>query len=206
MTNGANINRTTDIRGTVIRKSKHGSMSSDLVSYLFKLGYKNVKIVVGSDRVKNFKKYNPDIDVIQAGEDRGSTGEGKLDSNISIINAKKIVELENVLNEPMSENPINFSGTKMRHYIKTNNTRKFVEGCAIGNMTYRDCLDMMDDVREGMGLNLLSKYNKPSKNQYISNPEKDNPGVITPMSQAYLDSQTKEDSSGFIIEGGKEKT
>ena len=160
MTDGVNINRTTDIRGRVIRKSKHGSMSNELVTYLFKLGYKNVKIVVGSDRVENFKKYNPNIDVVQAGQNRGSTGEGKLDDNISIINAEKVNDLKNVLNEPMPDNAINFSGTKMRNYVKKNNTRKFVEGCAIGNMTYRDCLDMMDDVREGMRLNLLSKYNK----------------------------------------------
>ena len=204
MTNGVNINRTTDIRGRVVRKIKHGSMSHELVKYLLKLGYKDVKIVVGSDRVENFKKYNPDIDVIQAGDDRGSIGEGKLDDSVSIINPEKIVDLESIYNEPMPDTAINFSGTKMRNYVKTNNTRKFVEGCAIGNMTYQDCLDMMDDVREGMQLNLLSKYNKSSKNQYISNPEKDKPGEIRHMSEAYLDSQTKQDASGFIITGGKQ--
>ena len=57
-----------------------------------------------------------------------------------------------------------------------------------------------------MGLNLLSKFNKKtSKNQIKVDLNEHSPGVITQMSQADLDSQTKQDASGFVIEGGKKK-
>ena len=68
-----------DIRGTFVSPHRFGSMSLDLVQYLKKLKYKEVKIVVGSDRIEAFRKYNPNIEILQAGQERGDAGKGKLD-------------------------------------------------------------------------------------------------------------------------------
>ena len=68
-----------DIRGTFVSPYRFGSMSLDLVEYLKKLKYKEVKIIVGSDRIEAFKKYNPNVEILQAGQERGDVGKGKLD-------------------------------------------------------------------------------------------------------------------------------
>ena len=207
-TTGENISRIYDKRGLSIRThQRHGNQSQAVIEHLKRVGFEEIILVVGSDRVESFTENNPGIEIIQAGDNRGITGEGKLsDSDVSLINISDGIDLNSLLIDYQPSEPVEFSGTKMRHYVKTGNTRKFVEGCAIGNMTYRDCLDMMDDVREGLRLNLLRHYNKKkTKNQIKVNPDEHSPGVITHMSQAHLDSQSKQDASGFVIEGGKKK-
>lgn len=206
-TTGENISRIHDKRGLSIRThQRHGNQSQAVIEHLKRVGFEKIILVVGSDRVESFRENNPGIEIIQAGDNRGSTGQGKLsDSDVSLINISDDIDLNSLIDYQPS-GPIEFSGTKMRHYVKTGNTRKFVEGCAIGNMTYRDCLDMMDDVREGLRLNLLSKFNRKKTKKYSKvNPDEHAPGVITHMSQAHLDSQTKQDASGFIIQGGKRR-
>ena len=84
-----------DIRGTFVSPNRFGSMSLDLVRYLKKLKYKDVKIIVGSDRIESFRKYNPNIEILQAGQERGDAGKGKLDEpahsdDIGIVSFKLI--------------------------------------------------------------------------------------------------------------------
>ena len=69
-----------DGRGTFVSPHRYGTMSLDLVQYLKKLKYSEVKIVVGSDRIDAFKKYNPGIEILQAGSERGDAGKGMLDT------------------------------------------------------------------------------------------------------------------------------
>ena len=57
----------------------------------------------------------------------------------------------------------------MREYARSGNTRKFVEGSAIGDMTYQDCLQLMQDVREGMKIEL--KLGPQTKHHIEINPQ-----------------------------------
>ena len=206
-----------DIRGTLVSSYRHGTMSLDLVSYLKKLNYSEVKLVVGSDRIDAFKKYNPDIEIIQAGEDREDAGQGKLDQHIGIIsykikrenkkkfNAPILRKLERALSDEdlvdkQPRDAVEFSGSRMREYARTGNTRKFVEGSAIGEMTYQDCLDLMQDVREGMKLEL--KLGPRTKHHIYVDPHELNRGIINKDSQVYDHAKFFEDREKFIIRGG----
>jgi len=203
-----------DIRGTLVSPHRHGTMSLDLISYLKKLNYSEVKLVVGSDRIDAFKKYNPDIEIIQAGEDREDAGQGKLDQPIGIIsyeinhenNEETLKRLERALSDEdlVDQQPrdaVEFSGSRMREYARTGNTRKFVEGSAIGEMTYQDCLDLMQDVREGMKLEL--KLGPRTKHHIDVDPEEHSIGVMRKDSQARDDTDKFHgDAQGFVLKGG----
>ena len=206
-----------DIRGTLVSPHRHGTMSLDLISYLKKLNYSEVKLVVGSDRIDAFKKYNPDIEIIQAGEDREDAGQGKLDQPIGIIsyeikhenNEETLKRLERALSDEdlVDQQPrdaVEFSGSRMREYARTGNTRKFVEGSAIGEMTYQDCLDLMQDVREGMKLEL--KLGPRTKHHIYVDPHELNRGIINKDSQVYNDTKFFKDREKFIIRGGLKRT
>ena len=216
-----------DIRGTFVSPNRFGSMSLDLVQYLKKLKYKEVKIVVGSDRIEAFRKYNPNIEILQAGQERGDAGKGKLDRPVSPtgvedlddvgivsfklikknkFNANGLQKLERMLSDEVLFDPqprpaIEISGSRMREYARTGNTRKFVEGSAIGNMTYQDCLQLMQDVREGMKLELKIR---PRILDHIEiDPHDEQRGVITRGSDAEKDSEFFNDIEKFQIRGGK---
>jgi nicotinic acid mononucleotide adenylyltransferase len=216
-----------DSRGTLVSPNRHGTMSLDLVEYLKKRKYAEVKIVVGSDRIKAFKKYNPNIDILQAGKNRNEVGEQKLDYSsddsdddaVGIIsyklikknkfNASILRRLERTLSDeelfdPQPREAVEISGTRMREYARTANTRKFVEGCAIGDMTYNDCLEMMQDVREGMDLEL--KLSPRKKHHIEIEPHDHSRGVITKSSGADKDTDFFRDREKFIIRGGQSKT
>ena len=216
-----------DSRGTLVSPNRHGTMSLDLVEYLKKRKYAEVKIVVGSDRINAFKKYNPNIDILQAGKNRKEVGEQKLDYSshddsddaVGIIsyklvkknkfNASVLRRLERTLSDeelfdPQPREAVEISGTRMREYARTADIRKFVEGCAIGDMTYNDCLEMMQDVREGMGIEL--KLSPRKKDHIEIDPHAHSRGVITKHSQADEDTKFFRDREKFIIRGGKSKT
>lgn len=216
-----------DSRGTLVSPSRHGTMSLDLVEYLKKRKYAEVKIVVGSDRINAFKKYNPNIDILQAGKNRNEVGEQKLDYSshddsddaVGIIsyklikknkfNASVLRRLERTLSDeelfdPQPREAVEISGTRMREYARTANIRKFVEGCAIGDMTYNDCLEMMQDVREGMGLEL--KLSPRKKDHIEIDPHDHSRGVITKYSQADEDTDFFRDREKFLLRGGQSKT
>ena len=216
-----------DIRGTLVSPHKHGSFSVDLVSYLKKLNYSEVKLIVGSDRIEAFRKYNPeDIEIIQAGKDRGIVGEKKLDQqsvspsdDVGVIsykiknekkkkfNASTLRRLEhslsdeNLIQDPQPRDAVEISGSRMREYARTGNTRKFVEGSAIGDMTYQDCLDLMQDVREGMKLEL--KLGPRTKHHIEVDPQEHSIGVMRKYSQARDDADKFHgDAQGFVLKGG----
>lgn len=215
-----------DNRGTFVNQNRFGSMSLDLVQYLKKLKYKEVKIVVGSDRIDAFKKYNPNIEILQAGKERGDVGKGKLDrpdspvgvEDIGIVsfklmkknkfNASGLKGFERMLSDeelfdPQPRPAEEISGSRMREYARTGNTRKFVEGSAIGNMTYQDCLQLMEDVREGMNLELKIR---PRLQSHIEIEPHELPrGVITKGSDAEKDSDFFNDIERFQLRGGKKR-
>ena len=247
-----------DVRGTLVSPRRHGSFSTDLVEYLKKLKYSEVKLIVGSDRIEAFKKYNPDIEIIQAGEDRGGVGEKKLEENMNVgkygdvgekqleqlekkdmnvgkygdveiisykmkkknnnFNAKALRRLEKRIQEeekkeekygdekedPQPRDAVEFSGSRMREYARQGNTRKFVEGSAIGDMTYKDCLNLMQDVREGMHLEL--ELGPQTKHHIYISPSEYNMGKLTKNSQAHRDTEFFRDRSKFIIQGGSKRT
>ena len=212
-----------DIRGSFVSPHRHGTMSLELVNYLKKLKYSEVKIVVGSDRIAAFKKYNPNIDILQAGEERGGVGEGKLDvvdesADIGVVSFKLLKKnkfnsavlrrLEQTLSDetlfdPQPRPAVEISGSRMREYARTNNTRKFVEGSAIGDMTYDDCLQLMQDVREGMKLELKIR---PRIMDHIEiDPHDQSRGVIKKGSHAEKDTEFFRDVEKFQLRGGKKK-
>jgi len=197
-----------DIRGKLIRSVKHGSMSLDLIAYLKKLHYSEVKIIVGSDRVEAFKKYNPDIEIIKAGDERGSVGKGdigiisySMDGWTTVVSKRSrkrklpINIMDQLITDPQSDKAIEFSGSRMRDYAKTGNTRKFVEGSSIGNMTYQDCIDLMNDVREGMQLNL--KLGPRTHSHIKVDPAEHLPGVVRENTEV-----SDEFPLGFVLNGG----
>jgi len=232
-----------DVRGTLVSPRRHGSFSTDLVEYLKKLKYSEVKLIVGSDRIEAFKKYNPDIEIIQAGEDRGGVGEKELEENMNVgkygdvgiisykmkkknnnFNATVLRRLETTLSDekriqeeekkeekygdekedPQPRDSVEFSGSRMREYARQGNTRKFVEGSAIGDMTYEDCLNLMQDVREGMHLEL--ELGPQTKHHMEIIPSEYNMGKLTKNSQAHRDTEFFRDRSKFIIQGGSKRT
>ena len=124
------------------------------------------------------------------------------------FNASGLQKLERVLSDEVLFDPqprpaVEISGSRMREYARTGNTRKFVEGSAIGDMTYQDCLQLMQDVREGMKLELKIR---PRITDHIEiDPHDEQRGVITRGSDAEKDSEFFNDIERFQIHGGKKK-
>ena len=117
-----------DIRFINTTKSECRTVPS-VFQKLFDAGYTKVIMVVGSDRVesfsKSFSRANASVTVVSAGE-------------------------RNLENET-SNDPTKMSGTKMRKAALRGDVDFFKKGVKIGSMTDEDVVELMNQVRAGLG-------------------------------------------------------
>ena len=169
--------RLLDSRVKIVRdraaKASPGSRklpSKQCLNWLRKRGFMKVTILVGSDRVEAFRKYNEELGkelfksfkIEQSGYDRGETGmqKLKLERSISDDSEKDLEELS-MLMDGLSLSPHDqkgraeeYSGTRTREAAYNGNARGFMEAVMIHNsdMTFLDSFCMMNDIRRGAGL------------------------------------------------------
>ena len=109
----------------------------DAASFLYSKGYQNLVMVVGDDRVREFKtlleKYN------------GSKGRH------GFYNFKSIQVLSAGARDPDAEGVEGISASKMRNFASENDFTSFSQGLS-KSMKNRDAKKLFLDVREGMGL------------------------------------------------------
>lgn len=145
--------------------------SKQCLNWLRNRGFTKVTILVGSDRVEAFKKYNqklgeqlfPDFKIKQSGYDRGETGMQKLERSISDGSEKELEELS-MLMDGLSLSPHDqrdraeeYSGTRTREAAYKGNARDFMEAVMImdSDMTFLDSFCMMNDIRRGSGMEAI---------------------------------------------------
>ena len=108
----------------------------DAASYLYEQGFKNLVMVVGSDRVREFKtlldKYN--------GE-KGRHG---------FYNFKNIQVVSAGARDPDAEGVEGMSASKLRAFAADNDFAGFSQG--LGSMSNKDAKKLFVDVRNGMGI------------------------------------------------------
>jgi hypothetical protein len=116
----------------------------DSASYIFEQGYKNLVMVVGSDRVREFEtllsKYN------------GKKG------NHGFYNFKSIKVISAGERDPDAEGVEGMSASKLRGYALDNNFTQFSQG--LGSMSNKDAKKLFTDVRSGMGLKKESVFSR----------------------------------------------
>ena len=160
------------------------------IEYLKRKGVNDIEILVGSDRVEIFTRYNPKFAekrgmvcaVKQAGLSRGARGSDSC--RLSAINfspkkkEKEYEALADVIDTCSTSNNScstlvdgQFSGTKIRECARTgNNLDYFAEGVKVPNsaMTNLDCYCLFYDLREAMGLEEfdIDTYNRGVSEQY----------------------------------------
>jgi len=113
----------------------------DIAVYLHDMGYKELNMVVGSDRVIEFKKL---LNTYNGQEKRH--GFYEFDS-IEVFSAGD--------RDPDSEGVTGMSASKMRAAASNNNYEEFKKGLP---RTYKNGEKLFKDVRKGMGLRESSKY------------------------------------------------
>ena len=145
--------------------------SKQCLNWLRKRGFMKVTILVGSDRVEAFRKYNQELgeklfdsfNIAQSGYDRGETGmqKLKLERSISDDSEKDLEELS-MLMDGLSLSPHDqkdraeeYSGTRTREAAYNGNAREFMESVMISDMTLLDSFCMMNDVRRGAGMEVI---------------------------------------------------
>ena len=115
------------------------NMVLELAAKIYSLGYTNVTMVVGSDRVREFdtilKKYN--------GE-RNRHG---------FYNFEKINVVSAGERDPDEEGVTGMSASKLRDYAKRGDLKNFKRGIP-GNLTDKQKNELFFDVRKGMGLSV----------------------------------------------------
>ena len=115
----------------------------DIAVYLHDMGYKELNMVVGSDRVIEFKKL---LNTYNGQEKR----HGFYDfDNIEVFSAGD--------RDPDSEGVTGMSASKMRAAASNNNYEEFKKGLP---RTFRNGEKLFKDVRKGMGLKESSKYSE----------------------------------------------
>jgi hypothetical protein len=169
--------RLLDSRVKIVRdraaKASPGSKklpSKQCLNWLRKRGFMKVTILVGSDRVEAFRKYNEELGkklfknfkIEQSGYDRGETGMQKLERSISDDSEEELAELSMFMDRlSLSLSPQDkkgraeeYSGTRTREAAYNGNARKFMEAVMIHNsdMTFLDSFCMMNDIRRGAGM------------------------------------------------------
>ncbi len=142
--------------------------SKQCLNWLRKRGFTKVTILVGSDRVEAFKKYNEELGkelfksfkIAQSGYDRGETGMQKLERSISDDSEKELEQLS-MLMDGLSLSPQDkkgraeqYSGTRTREAAYQGNSKEFMEAVMIQDcdMTFLDSFCMMNDIRRGAGM------------------------------------------------------
>jgi len=113
------------------------NMVLELATKIYKMGYTNISMVVGSDRVREFdtilKKYN---------------GEK---NRHGYYNFKKIDVVSAGERDPDEEGVTGMSASKLRDYAKRGDLKNFKRGIP-GNLTDKQIKELFFNVREGMGL------------------------------------------------------
>lgn len=108
----------------------------DSASYLYEQGFKNLVMVVGSDRVREFKtlldKYN------------GVKGQH------GFYNFKNIQVVSAGARDPDAEGVEGMSASKLRAFAADNDFASFSQG--LGSMSNKDAKKLFVDVRNGMGI------------------------------------------------------
>ena len=147
--------------------------SKQCLNWLRNRGFMKVTILVGSDRVEAFKKYNDELGkelfesfkIEQSGYDRGETGMQKLKLERSISDdTEKELEQLSMLMDGLSLSPHDqrdraqeYSGTRTREAAYNGNAREFMEAVMImdSDMTFLDSFCMMNDIRRGAGMETI---------------------------------------------------
>lgn len=147
--------------------------SAQCLHWLKSKGYTNVHLMVGSDRIAAFKKYNQALgdnlfkkfDIVQSGFDRGAAGKQELkESNLPVmIKSDSINEDISELMEGLSISPYEkkkraeeFSGTRTRYYANNGDIKNFLIAIKEGNMTILDCFCLCNDIRMASSITPIS--------------------------------------------------
>ena len=138
--------------------------SAQCLNWLRSRGFTKVILLVGSDRVKAFKRYNQELGdklfkkfkVDQSGYDRGAAGRQELKVPVKLERALSDESIDD-LSEMMSglsispaeqkERAEEYSGTRTRNAAIEGNIPEFVRAVKEGNMTMFDCFCLCNDVR-----------------------------------------------------------
>ena len=115
------------------------NMILELATKIYNMGYTNITMIVGSDRVREFdtilKKYN--------GE-KNRHGYYKF-TKINVVSAGE--------RDPDEEGVSGMSASKLREYVKRGDFKNFKRGIP-GNLSDKQLKDLFFDVRKGMGLSI----------------------------------------------------
>jgi hypothetical protein len=115
------------------------NMVLELATKIYNMGYRNITIVVGSDRISEFKsiltKYN---------NERNRHGYYNF-KNIKVVSAGE--------RDPDEEGVTGMSASKLRNYAARGDLKNFKRGIP-GNLNDKQKNDLFFDVRKGMGLSV----------------------------------------------------
>ena len=138
-------------RSIMLDKKVKNAMEA--ASSLYNEGYKNLVMVVGSDRINEFstllKKYN-----------------GK-DGRHGFYNFKNINVISAGDRDPDAEGATGMSATKMREFARENNFTSFSQGLP-KNVSNPDAKKMFNDVRKGMGLKEENEFKRHVQLETVS--------------------------------------
>ena len=137
--------------------------SAQCLNWLKSRGFTKVILLVGSDRVEAFKRYNQELGdklfkkfkVDQSGYDRGSAGRQELKphkleralSDESIDDLSEIMSGLSISPAEQKERAEEYSGTRTRKAAIEGNIPAFVKAVKEGNMTMIDCFCLCNEVR-----------------------------------------------------------
>ena len=137
--------------------------SAQCLNWLRSRGFTKVILLVGSDRVKAFKRYNQELGdklfkkfkVDQSGYDRGAAGRQELKplkleralSDESIDDLSQMMSGLSISPAEQKERAEEYSGTRTRNAAIEGNIPEFVRAVKEGNMTMLDCFCLCNDVR-----------------------------------------------------------
>ena len=115
------------------------NMVLELATKIYNMGYRNITMVVGSDRISEFKsiltKYN---------DERNRHGYYNF-KNIKVVSAGE--------RDPDEEGVTGMSASKLRNYAARGDLKNFKRGIP-GNLNDKQKNDLFFDVRKGMGLSV----------------------------------------------------
>jgi hypothetical protein len=156
------FNRTIQVRDRASGVTVDGIRlpSAQCLNWLKSRGFTKVILLVGSDRVEAFKKYNQDLGnklfknfkVDQSGYDRGPAGRQALKlertlSNESIDDLSQMMSGLSISPAEQKKRADEYSGTRTRNAAIEGNIPEFVRAVKEGNMTMLDCFCLCNDIR-----------------------------------------------------------
>lgn len=124
----------------------------DVLTTLYKQGFTQANLVVGSDRISQFEiltnKYNGV---------KGAHGFYNFEGGVNVISAGD--------RDPDAEGVSGMSASKLRQAAAANDFQTFMKGMPSG---FKDAKDLFNDVRKGMGLNESHDFRTHIKLQPVS--------------------------------------